>query len=85
MDLYHRLSTRSRRAFSRLYKPRFARRNAQLMRRYYVYKPRGDLLARLAEETGRTPADILNTLKKERLEYLRRAYPDSEFKDWEVI
>lgn len=37
----------------------------------YTYNPRGDLIVRLARETGMTYAEVFNQLQKEREELLR--------------
>jgi len=55
------------------------------MNRYYMYKPRGDLIERLATITGSSPDVVLDTLKKERIQYLRAYHPEVDFKEWEVI
>jgi len=85
MELFGLLGTKSRRAFTRLYKPRFCSKRAKLMNRYYMYKPRGDLIERLATITGSSPDVVLDTLKKERIQYLRAYHPEVDFKEWEVI
>jgi hypothetical protein len=60
--LYHKLSTRSRRALLRTV-------NRRGKPNHYI--PRGHLLQRLAQETGLGKAEILNQLFRER-EYLLR-------------
>lgn len=62
LDLYHRLCTRSRRAFKKT-KGRWGRQ--------YIYRPRGDLLNRLASETGMSLWDVREKLYEEREEYLK--------------
>jgi len=62
MDLYHRLCTRSRRAFKKT-KSRWGRS--------YQYRPRGDLLERLSRETGLSLWDVRQKLQEEREEYLK--------------
>lgn len=62
--LFPRLSTRSKRALQRY------------TRRYghpYDYQPRGNLLARLAAETGMSLGEVYNQLMKER-KILRQLY-----------
>ena len=60
LTLYLRLSTRSKKALTRL---------AGRWGRPYIYKPRGRLLERLARETGLTINQVRLQLEKER-EYL---------------
>ena len=61
MELYTRLSTRSRRAISR-----------QTWRgRPYEYRPRGDLLQRLSRETSLSISAVHEALQKERREILQ--------------
>lgn len=55
--LYHRLSTRSKRA---LLKPKGRYGNP------YFYQPRGTLLLRLGQETGMSVSEVANQLRKER-------------------
>lgn len=57
LQLYPRLSTRSRRALTKT-KGRFGR--------VYYYKPRGTLLQRLSSETGLSIEDVYNQLMRER-------------------
>lgn len=85
MELQQFLGTKSLRAFRRLYKPRFQRKRAKLMKQFYMYKPRGDLIKRLADKTGLSESTVLSKLQKERIEYLRLYYPDVKFNEWEVI
>ncbi|MBW4680203.1 MAG: hypothetical protein KME19_08970 [Microcoleus vaginatus WJT46-NPBG5] len=60
MEFYSRLSTRSRRAFLRQH----------FHGRPYEYRPRGNLLARLASETGLSVAAVHEGLLKERRDAL---------------
>lgn len=55
------------------------------MGRYYRYKPRGTLLARLGEELDQSPDRILATLQRERVALLRERYPNENFDPWEVL
>ncbi|MBD2040186.1 hypothetical protein [Microcoleus sp. FACHB-672] len=61
MQLYSRLSTRSRRAISR----------RTWHGRPYDYRPRGDLLVRLSKETGLSISGVYEQLQKERREILQ--------------
>lgn len=60
--LYSKLSTRSRRAIARI-----KRRNGQP----YQYRPRGNLLRRLARETGWSVDQVYTRLMQERQIILR--------------
>lgn len=62
LRLYPLLCTRSRRAIKRRKKG---------FGRPYTYNPRGDLIFRLARETGMTYAAVYDQLMKEREELLR--------------
>lgn len=57
LKLYHRLSTRSKRALLKT-KGRFGNP--------YFYQPRGTLLQRLGQETGMSLSEVADQLKKER-------------------
>jgi predicted amidohydrolase len=61
LDLYYRLCSRSRKAFKKT-KKRWGRN--------YQYRPRGDLLQRLSQETGLSLWEVNEKLKEERREYL---------------
>lgn len=58
LDLYSRLSTRSKRALTKT-RGRWGHE--------YDYRPRGDLLVRLAQETGMSIEQVYNQLLKERM------------------
>jgi len=60
LTLYPRLSTRSKKALTR---------KNSYWGKPYVYRPRGNLLERLARETGTTVNQVRSQLEKER-EYL---------------
>lgn len=60
--LYPRLSTRSRRALGKS-----RRRNGKP----YVYRPRGNLLRRLSQETGMSLEEVFSQLLTERARLLR--------------
>lgn len=62
LKLWYRIGTRSRRALLR---------EKKSFGRPYYYRPRGDLLARLARETGMTYNELFDQLQKERMELLR--------------
>ncbi|MBP0016243.1 MAG: hypothetical protein J7647_01645 [Cyanobacteria bacterium SBLK] len=83
---YHKLGTHSRRALTRLYRPRYAKKRTRLGNsRYYLYVPRGDLLERLAKELNMTKPQVLDQLKKERVHLLQQDYPsDEHWKPWDV-
>lgn len=54
------------------------------MGQFYKYKPRGDLIRRLSNELGLSPAETLAEIQRERVELLRRNYPSVQFQPWEV-
>jgi hypothetical protein len=60
--LYYRLGTKSKRALVR---------QKTSWGNLYTYRPRGDLLQRLSQETGMTVAQVSAQLHKERYEILR--------------
>jgi hypothetical protein len=60
LTLYPRLSTRSKKALTR---------KNSYWGKLYIYRPRGNLLERLARETGTTVNQVRSQLEKER-EYL---------------
>lgn len=62
LKLYYLLSTRSRRAIVR---------QKTSWGNLYTYTPRGDLLTRLAKETGWTKKKVAEQLYRERFEILR--------------
>lgn len=68
LELYYKLSTCSRRAI---------RRRKGAFGRPYYYRPRGNLLARLAEETGRSKEEIFDQLMKERDEILSKTFSEA--------
>jgi len=63
LDLYYRLGTCSRRAITKTRKK---------YGRPYIYRPRGDLLERLAQETGLSLWDVRQKLYEEREELLQQ-------------
>lgn len=68
--LYHKLSTRSKRALTKTnYKYSKSHPGGQP----YVYNPRGQLLRRLSRETGKTLDEVREQLLAER-EYILRRY-----------
>ncbi|MBD2090977.1 hypothetical protein H6F67_14065 [Microcoleus sp. FACHB-1515] len=60
--LWPLLQTNSRRALVR---------KAKKYGHPYTYRPRGDLVTRLMEETGMTYEEVFNQLQKERVEMMR--------------
>lgn len=69
----------------RLYKPRFCKYRSKQMGRFYKYKPRGNLIDRLATELNMKPDRVLAEIQRERVKILRERYPSERFQDWEVL
>ena len=65
LTLYPRLSTRSKKALTR--------KNGY-WGKPYIYRPRGQLLERLARETGMTINQVQSQLEKERLYLIAQKY-----------
>lgn len=65
--LYHLLGTTSQRAI---------RRKKGAFGRPYYYRPRGNLLERLARETGLTKDQVYDQLMKERDEFLAKTFAE---------
>jgi hypothetical protein len=63
LELYFKLGTCSRRAISK---------KTKKGGKPYNYRPRGDLLHRLSEETGKSLEDVLKQLERERALILER-------------
>jgi len=66
-QVWSRLNSKSRRCMER----RFRRRRRPGVREFYVYRPRGDLLRRLAIELGMTQSQVRREIRKERIQVLR--------------
>lgn len=62
LRLYYKLGTQSRRAI---------RRSKTRYGRPYEYRPRGNLIRRLANETGQSYEQVLDQLMEERRELIR--------------
>lgn len=62
LKLYFQLSTRSKRAI---------RRKNGRFGRPYTYRPRGNLIARLARQNHLSPSEVARILSEERQELLR--------------
>lgn len=61
LELYFMLGTKSRRAITK---------QTGKFGRNYNYRPRGDLLERLSDQTGKSKEEIYNQLQRERQELL---------------